>query len=400
MPKRLQDFGIAIVLFTAVYLLLQPLVSFNDAHTYHEAATLITSGKSPQVYRMREAFNGSQKFMAFMALEPPYALTFTAPLALFDLQVSRRVLDGFLIVILAAFATLLASVLKLSKRQTIIFLLCCAASGGVFESLKVSKPIPIFALGFTLALFFLGRGREYIAGVASVMCLIKPHYILPFAAFAFGCKKWKYLVGLAVATALLLAITFPFHGAESYAAYARAISYVNEHPITTVGADAMPTIRALLLRGGIDPLLSSRIATIIFGCSLLLMVGLGWRTRNTPTWWIPGTMCGLTVAAATAIYMHNYDFVILIPVVTILILELIRIKNWPDLILTTLAVAMFMTPLYQYIFYYYLIQGRALINLHLIGTLFLAFVGCRAAFRWREPVENGRTGASDSERPG
>ena len=355
----------------------------SDFPAYYVTAKQIVSGHSADVYVLdRQAAAAKDLFSegCIYPFDPPYVLAETVPLIASSPEIGRRVVGSLLVLLLATGTFILGSALELSTRRRIVLVVSTAMSGPAFETVKVCKPIPLFYVGLCATLWLLRRGRLRRAAVCTALCVMKPHEILPFTAFALGNKRFIFVTIVATLGLLWLAITFPVFGSDGYRAYARALDYVSEHP-EIVGVATMPTLKGQLLRLSVAPGLANTLSSAFYIVTVMVVGALGFVYRTKEKWWIAGTILGFTVGIVGLPYMHLYDLVIAIPAVCLLMTNLggpgRRTERW----VAYACVASFIQPIYTLVHYDYLLGGGHVVNVHFVALCVLAVIAVVTTLR-------------------
>ena len=172
------------------------------------------------------------------------------------------------------------------------------------------------ALGVALALFAWVRGREFLAGMALSLLVVKPNYALVVPGLCFLAGRWKIVAGFLTGVAVVLTSTIPL-GAEIWRAYFEATRGFAAAFVHTIPMWKHTTLYAFLTTlpvfAGV-PATSLTAGWIVMAIALCGLVAaawwVAWRTE-APN--IPRTV-GLAVLLMLTAgpYAHYYDCVLLL----------------------------------------------------------------------------------------
>src|SRR5947207_11176994 len=191
-------------LAAAIYALTRPLHDFVE---YWTAGHLLVAHQNPyslgDVFRAEKSL-GLDQSVPLVALNPPWGLTFAAPLGLAkSYSLAWLIWTLALAAVVAWSSRLLMDVyfdeLRIPEISDTVFYRCLFAFTfyPVLLSLRYAQTAPLMLLGIAGFLYFDERGRTVLAGAFLSLTLIKPQllYLLWLALIlrAFQQRRWKLL---------------------------------------------------------------------------------------------------------------------------------------------------------------------------------------------------------------
>jgi len=347
--RTLVNFAFTLLLLAVVAIPVSLTVPIknSDFPVYYQNAQLIRAGKGPEIWRHDLVSISSGPGLN----EPPLVMWALAPVAWLPFPAAKFVFDCTMAVLIAISALVLARTARLSQRGTLLLLGLMAASGPIFEILKVSKPSPLLFCGVAFCLACLQKGEETKAGAWIALCMVKPQEVLPFLAFMAGGMRKRFLLGLAAAGLVLVALAFLVFGVEGFTNYLNRLAYIEGHPYFVM-TDNQSILTGQLLRLGVPPATAMRLGNTVYGLGLLGLFIFGLMTRTSAQWWIKGTVVAFVSMACFFPYMFAYDLVIVIPGICFLIQMLAKQRGKLLLGGALLSVGTYLNPIYIFIHYY------------------------------------------------
>ncbi len=387
MRLRIINFLFAILLLSIPALVLQPpgdgYLNYSDFPAYYSAAKLIAQHKSADVYKPDMVRKESLKHfqlpdrVVFVA-EPPYAMPLVIPLSFLPPKAARNLCTFGAIALVAASLLILADVLSLTNRATLLLICFSALSGPFVECVRHNKPTPLLLLGLCLSLFWLKRAKTSNAAVASLLTLIKPHEFFGFFGFCVGAKKFPYLCLIGALLGLIACLSTAVFGFDAWTNYFNVLSNMSEHP-EIVGIHMMPTFKGQLYRLELNHSIANQISVVAFFLSVLGSAMLARRFNNDRRFWKIGAAIGMLLGFVFLTHAHGYDLILTIPAVAIIIEQGRKHGNRSLLLAAWSTVAAFSLPLYILIHYVYMVYYGAVLNVHFAFLGLLTVVAVRYA---------------------
>ncbi len=143
---------------------------------------------------------------------PPTLLPLLLPFSLGTLAQGYRLWLAFNLVLLAGFFLLVQHHLQLRGVDRFLFLLAILSFYPLTIQLLQGQTAILVLFGLALAYLALRSGREFLAGLALVLCSIKPQLLLPLLLVLLFKKRWPALSGLAVGAGALALPLLPVLG--------------------------------------------------------------------------------------------------------------------------------------------------------------------------------------------
>jgi hypothetical protein len=130
------------------------------------------------------------------------------------------------------------------------YLQACALFFPVATTLIQGQFSLLLLIAFTLCFVCLRRKREYAAGLALGLGLLKFQVILPFALILGLRRKWRVIAGLTAAVAIVLVASAATTGTSNLWSYAQLLIDTMSHPenpaYSRINAGNMPTVNGLV----------------------------------------------------------------------------------------------------------------------------------------------------------
>jgi hypothetical protein len=409
MRRHLIHFVFALIVFALPAAFLRPdgdtWTNVSDFPAYYAAAKLMSRGHAADVYRLDKLEAEIHRYwkmpdgrIAFIA-EAPFFMPVFQPLAKLTPDGAALVSCILMIVATSAAVVVLSAALELSDRATMAVIALTAASGPYWESMHCGKPAPLMLLGLCCTMLLVKHYRQRSAALASLVCLVKWHEIMPFLAFAAGARKIAYVFWFICASLLLAVASLGIFGVEGWVNYFRLLSEMSKDP-SFIGYCVMPTLRGQLCMLGLNWQMLSAFSVLAYGASLVYLARYAGRFADSNRWWVVGIACSSLADVAFGVHCHQYDVLLLVPAVCILIREAVRAKDRIMLGLVSGLILVYSLPVYVGIQYGFLswlklTAGRPNIFFVLVAvTTIYAFAFAR---RWPADARNQRARGNQVE---
>jgi len=387
-----------IICFIAAMLLLVPVIAnkftapkwqtYGDFKSYYAMSSILRGPTPSQTYEEAVMKKTVVNFFP-EAVDPranppplqvfPFALPLILPISLVPAKWSCDVWTAILLLCTVAATLILSRREKMSSRSTAIVLLLVAASGPYHSLIRLGELAPIGLLCLSLAFICLQRKNACGAGVLLSLMLMKPHWVLPFLAYLFGCRRFKVLAWLGLSTFVLAAVAYVSFGAETFSNYLPQAKHLSENPLIFSVPEAVSlTAQIYRLMPRLPYASIMPFTALIYCCSLLFLCWLGNRYRDNRDWLTPGIICAFPLGISCAFYYSPYDIIFVLPS----LLALFGQTNFSTLpasskTLICLSALVLMNPLYHWIMGK-LSEGFALpFNPIYAGVLVLSVVAVR-----------------------
>ncbi|MBI4533189.1 MAG: DUF2029 domain-containing protein [Candidatus Melainabacteria bacterium] len=362
--KNLLVFAFLVLLLVVPSLVLAPPKDYRfkvtDFPNYYAAAKMMASKSGALIYQPSQLQATENKF--FPQLDgrmvpvnlPPFSLPLLLPLALVPPQAA---LAGWQILLILALATsfiALQHMFNLSNRATVYLGALVAVSGPAWEAIRHCQIAPFLLVSFLACLNALVQSKFVIAALALTPWLLKPHELLPFLLFLLGARKYLFLGYFFLISCFFGLISSFVLGQSAYT------NYLAFAPSSWEITDFVnPTIRGQLLRylGAVTPVALS-LSTLIWILALLGLFWCGSRFKDHTSWVGYATLVSMPIGLVTAPHCHNYDLLLLLPSLVILVKTspIGTLPIWWKTVLV-LATTTLLLPIYIFVHYSYLLQG-------------------------------------------
>jgi len=299
----------ALVIFASGALLVAAFLAagslpVQDFSQYWTAAHLVR--QNPYSSELVSRFQHSQGIHVDPPLvlkNPPWAIPFILPLAVFSYRIAFAVWTLLSVVVLIGCTHAIWR--RLSSRDRPTPLLLTLLFGPAIVQLMLGQWTILVLLGVAVFLIAVDRGQDWIAGASLVLVLAKPHValllLLAIALWTLTHRRWRIFVSaaLALASASLIITLLNPHIWSHF--FARTKLVVQE-------TEAYPNLGGMLYSiTGVHALgLLPQLAGLLW---LTFYFKKHWRNWN---WWKHGTtviLCSVVVSY----YSYPYDEILALP---------------------------------------------------------------------------------------
>lgn len=259
--RRLPEFLVCIVVIPLILSavlwisLRQSGLGTSDFIQFYRAGIMVHSGQGAHLYdaNLHPGMRWEQGYA-----KPPFETLFYVPLAFFSYSSAYRIWTFVNLALLGLIFFLLRTYgppFGLAER---LFLLAAAFHPVLAVVLQGQDSLWLL-LAYVLAFLALKGRRDFSAGLALGVALIKPQLVVPFALLMLLRGYWKFIAGLAVSASVLAIISVLIVGPAVAANYPLMLLHINDQERLTfhVSPENMPNIRGLftlLLGALVSPL--------------------------------------------------------------------------------------------------------------------------------------------------
>lgn len=365
----------------------------SDFFAYYTQVQLIKERRLDMIYDVEkmqtateEQFPPVKGKIVVLVAEPPLSTIFFMPIGILPKDSALIITKIFLVLCVSAAVTLFASIFQLSERRFQLTGILVAMSGPLWEAMRVTKPAVLVLLGLACAMWLLHRRRHTVAPLFFLPWVLRPQLSAPFLLQLLCAKQWKFILGVAATTFVLLLLTLPMVGMENYINWTHVLKYADTHPVLN-RPDLQATLHGQLLHAfvfipAIQKFLSLEaikvisIAGSIFAVATLMV--FGYMSRNSGKS-LKLALLGFPLSLVSAYYCHNYDLLLLIPAVLTFfslssLKELSRKRRRALIVFAAICILPFELPFYIMIHYWGLQLGLP------INPLFVSLVAMSVLF--------------------
>ncbi len=359
----------------------------SDLPEYIVAGKMLANGQGGQLYNekivaqnRKELFPLLRERGGLTVYSPPPAILLFFPLALLPISLCKIFWQPFLFLAYAVSILLLKNAYELSLRAAAWLWSVAFFLGPLFEALKIGQLSTLLTMALCLSIFLFKRKHDFAAGLMLFAFVLKPQEILTFLMFLAGAGRWSALLGFASACALLGIVSIFACGINAYQGFFQMSANLSAYKNLML-PQLSPTIKGQLLRLDLDPTLTSilGISALVLGAVLSFM--LGKKMAKSPFYLEAGLGVALPLGLATALLLHSYDLILLLPVMLALLNSPLqtRLPSYVSASAVFLLFAVFSLPAFLPMHYKWVL-GTAPLNpfaltLILLSscTLFMAF---------------------------
>lgn len=267
-----------------------------DYHTYKAAAMVGLTQGWAHIYDQSVVAAAQLQLdpgeVAQPFLSPPTVAWLVAPLVALPYTASYYLWAA---AVLAAYVAAIAWAIPSRGLQRWILVAAAVAPWWVLEAVRVGQVVPLVAVGMVLSWRLLRENRNFVAGLALSLVLLKPNtaFLVPFAVLAAGrVRAFAVLTSVGAALAVFAFLTVGTDGAFDY--------WSQLTGSLPTGADALTLERALGFRG----VAITALRVVIF----VVVLVAAYRLRRTPGLVLVAGILGSLIAVS---YLHASDLCLL-----------------------------------------------------------------------------------------
>src|SRR5205814_7237405 len=131
--------------------------------------------------------------------------------------------------LIAKSATLLNSSLQLFQNPSSCFLVSLLFLP-LWLDVMQGQIVAIILLSYSLAFFFMVRGKDFASGCALGIALVKFHLVLPFVFILLLRRRWRALCGFALVSGKFLLACVAVAGPDFFFAYPKMLMALSSLP--------------------------------------------------------------------------------------------------------------------------------------------------------------------------
>jgi hypothetical protein len=280
-------------------------VAVRDMAQYWAAAHLITTNPySAERARNLELQAGMPQYRNAMVMpNPPWALPFVLPFRFMSYRVAFAIWTVFTLATVAGCARVLWSLH--AGRNSLAPAFISLLFGPTLTNMILGQFAVLGLLGITLFLWLVDKRRDWQAGAALLLVVIKPHLVLLFLIvvlfWVFATRRWAVIIGAATAFALACGVALAF---DPYV-FQQYLEYVHRFTREHVSYPNLGGILFLLTKHHALALLPS-----IIGIAWVIYY---WRLkRDIWDMTVHGSFV-ILVSTVCTYYSYSYDEIIILP---------------------------------------------------------------------------------------
>jgi hypothetical protein len=338
----------------------------SDLPEFYAAARQVLSGHGSEVYLLDQQqavqtslFPARTAIVGFFV--NPFALPLLVPIGWIPVEAIPFLWKGLLMVALAASLFLLQKSFQLDKRGTLWLIAVTFSSAAAYEALRIDQISTVLLFGLSLAIWATRNNRPVLAALGLSLLMLKPQELLPLLVFFWGARRLRIPIYLIILAALLAVISLLEIGGQGIINYKHLMDFTASNSMF-LQTDLSPTLRGQLFR--LLPASKASITLVCSGVYLATLVFIYWcgrRFSRSQKWLDAALLCSLPLGMVLSPYFFDYDLLILLPSLIVLMKEPLqdRIPPWA-LMLGMLGAFTFTIPIAAEIHYSYLMKGLAI----------------------------------------
>jgi len=259
---------------------------------------------------------------------PPFLFTLVSPLAFFNM------LGAWIVWCSGGIALLIASAIALTKNAaenqvnagiskfTLTFIIIATlASFPAWFSVRLGQTSLLLVPGLVAFWILLHKRKNFLAGLAAGVVLVKLQYLPPVFIIGFLMGGWSFLQGFTLIGLILLAVSILILGPENVMNFPHALLQGESgHGVSGVSADEMQNLRGnLTLFLGDHNVLVPAISIGAFAIGLAILAFLWWRTSKVDLKTNTGSSLYKILASISTLLMlvlsphcHTQDYLALV----------------------------------------------------------------------------------------
>lgn len=352
----------------------------------YTGALILRQGHGAMLYSLAEQERVQEALLMRRGLlldpYPPYHALLFAPLTFLGYRVAYLVWGGVNILFWLFFRYLVRE--ESSRIQAFQFLMLSGLFFPFWVALIQGQFSILLLVSFALAFVGLKQHRDWTAGLALGLGLLKFQVVLPFALIFALRRRWRFLAGLATAAGVLGVVSLVAVGPAGVASYAHLLSDTFRHPdkwaYVTIKPSNMPTVRGFVT-GVLGRVVSgywlTGISASVSGCLILATAWL-WDKQDRGANFDLMFAASVVVSLLTAPYLYPHDLTPMLLAMTLVVAS----PEWKRRSKARSLLAAMIAVLYGSAFYLAPLLGREqlylltpVISLFAIAILSLALMG-------------------------
>lgn len=334
---RAREFSIGVAL-TAAFLIL-PVIAIaysnflqrTDFSAFYTSGLMVRQGNAAKLYDLTERGRVQGTFLGHPGMTvnpyPPFQAVLFGPLAGMSFRAAYIIWGLLNVLLLFVFGYLFRDRLGATNKPMRYLLGACLFWPLLITLIQGQFSILVL-VSFALAFLLIERNREYEAGLALGLGLIKFQVVLPLAFILAFRRKWKVMGGLTGMAAVWTVLSIMGTGLSGLVSYATAIGDVLKHPSNAAYAVIkpadMPTVRGFVttaLTGGVSQTWIALVSAAISG-ALILGIAWMWRLqekRGSPVSSDVLFAAAVTVSLVAAPHLLVHDLTLMLLVFALLV---------------------------------------------------------------------------------
>jgi len=259
-------------------------VEKTDFALTYVGAHIVHSGMGRQLYdvglqvRLRDSMFQHASPLYFE--HPPFEALALAPLAGFSFRTAYMVWGLVNVAMLLALIVWLRPYLQW-PTEDLGYLFMWLLFAPLMVSLYQGQSSIVVLAGYAIVFIQLRKGNVFWAGVALALALFKFQFAVPFAAFFFLRRQWRFLGGFATGAVVLGLCSVLAVGWGGVADYVQLLLRIGNNPqnLSYGSAVDMPTLHGLVFAIAGDHLsaLGLNVVVAVLALALLAWVALRWQ---------------------------------------------------------------------------------------------------------------------------
>lgn len=198
----------------------------------------------------------------------------------------------------------------------------------IWFNLMQGQIVFFLLLAYSLALYYMSRGREFATGCALAIGLLKFHLMLPFVLVLLIRRRWRALGGFVAGSAAFAGICVAVAGWRCLIDYPRLLLHLTRLPLTGYNIWAMANLHGLMV--GLAHREPPLIITLAVSLALIAASALAWNNVEF------GFASGIITTVLVSYHLNPHDLsLLLIPLVVLM--KNVRVLRWRALSLVLFA---------------------------------------------------------------
>ena len=242
---------------------------------------------------------------------PPFEALFLSPLAALPYRTAYLIWGFFNASVWLSLVFFLRPYLPWPREEfgyLALWLLFAPLGVALFQG---QSSLVVLAL-FSLTFIRLQQGREFSAGLALALALVKLQFVLPFVLIMVFRRKWKFVGGFACSSAFLAAVSLAVVGWKGVLNYIHFLLTIGNNPqnVSYGSAVDMPTIHGFVYAVLGNTLSHGSLNITVAMLSLLLLWFIARRWNSVASAPSNQMMFAATIGASllTSSHMFTHDF--------------------------------------------------------------------------------------------
>jgi hypothetical protein len=252
----------------------------KDFRMFYSAAQMIRHGAGHSLYDLEQQHAFQQQYthkIGLIFIYLPVSALLYLPVAWLPLS------SAYMLWTCASFLVLIAAVFVLNAglgrfEDPLAVLVLALVYVPIWFNIYQGQILLYLLLAYSTALYYMNRGREFAAGSALAVGLLKFHLVLPFVLVLLIRRRWRAIAGFSAGSVAVLALCVTVAGWQFFINYPGLLLHLPHLPLTGFHVWSAANLRGLF--AGIAHREPPLLALVVVSLGLSVWSALVWRVTE------------------------------------------------------------------------------------------------------------------------